>query len=102
MGAHMNARDLRSFASKLRGEILVTLSRGVSFRVEIHGSGLAFTPLSSGVTRPETLNRLQLVIDEFERSHSYRAGDYQDFSVNASYVLALLDLFLKRPRPPKA
>src|SRR4051812_20341930 len=75
------------------GKTLTTRARGTTFAVEVDGRGLIFTPVSSGQGRPETARRIQSVLDEFERTKSFKAGDYQQLSMNASYILALLEAY---------
>ena len=89
----MDAKDLVRFAGTLRGKKFTTRARGTAFGVEVDGRGLIFTPVSSGQGRSEIASRLQLVLDEFERTKSVKAGDYQQLSMNASYILALLEAY---------
>jgi hypothetical protein len=87
--------DFLSFVRTLEGEVIPTLAGRAQFRVHIVDNGLEFTPLSTEQPRGHTRAYVQRVLDHFRATGSWSTADYQ-FTVNASYQLALIDRYLNR------
>ena len=75
---------------KLDGSRLVTMARGRGFTVHASLDRIEYIPDSSGHPRPDSWERIALVIDRYNETRSKLPGDYQDLTYDASYVLALL------------
>lgn len=96
--AHLpSAQTLLTYARELRGAVLETLTRKTSFRIEVIGSDLEFTPSTSRAARRERQATLTKVLERFGDINSYQMSDYQDLSFNASYILALVKHWQNSP-----
>lgn len=84
----MDAQELMRFASALANETLTTDARGAAFPVKSLASGIEFTPFSSGETRLVPREKLDEACPAFERSGSFRTGDYQSMTFDSLYLLA--------------
>lgn len=87
--------EYMGFVRTLEGEVLPTLAGRAQFTVRVVDNGLEFTPLSTDRPRRHTRAYVQRVLDRFQETGSLSTADYQ-FTVNASYQLALIDRFLQR------
>jgi hypothetical protein len=95
MGVPIPLDDFLSFVRSVEGEVIPTLAGRARFRVRVVDNGLEFTPLSTEQPRGHTRAYVQRVLDRFHATGSLSTADYQ-FTVNASYQLALIDRFLQR------
>jgi hypothetical protein len=92
----VNVDDLIRFSRTLDGEELQTLKRGSKFMVKVTNGGLVYIPTSTNIPRLHPRKWLARVCNEFSRTNSFRPGDYQKITANASYVLALIRIYLDR------
>ena len=86
----MNAGEFLRFASTLEEVRLETGVRRAGFRVVALDSGLEITPESSSLPRVIQAARIQLFLDEYQRSGAKSAGHYHDVTFDASYLLAVM------------
>lgn len=86
----MTAETLLRFASTLEGERLETGVRRAGFTVAVSDAGIQITPESSGKPRLVQGSSIRRFLEEYARSGSKRAGDYQEVSFDASYLLAII------------
>ena len=86
----MTVQALVKFASTLEGERLETGVQRAGFRVSVSGSGIAVTPESTGRTRAIPRSSIERFLEEYGRVRSTKAGDYQQVSFDASYLLAII------------
>ncbi len=95
-------RDFMRFVRTQDRQTLKTLAREKPFDVRVVRGGLEYTPHSTGKARFQEDRFIQRVAERFVDLKSFQPGDYQDISVNASYVLALIRRYLDertiRPR----
>ena len=96
MAERITADALMRFARTLDGQVLTTSARGVPFTVSVAGGRLEFTPASTGKSRPASPASLDRVLQQFAATGSTSPGDYQQLTVNASYILTLIDMYRKR------
>jgi hypothetical protein len=94
-GVSIPIDDFLSFVRTLEGEVIPTLAGRAQFTVRVVDNGLEFTPRSTEQPRGHTRAYVQRVLDRFRETGSMSTADYQ-FTVNASYQLALIDRFLRR------
>jgi hypothetical protein len=87
--------DLLRFASNLRGERLTTAARRAEFSVHVVPGGLEITPESSRKRRFVSREMLQMVLDEYDRTRSVRPGKYHHITFDSSYLLALVDRYVR-------
>jgi hypothetical protein len=90
------AHDFLRFASSIEGERLTTAARGAAFTIRTLPRGIEITPESSGMSRVVNHERIDLFLQEYERSRSVRPGHYQDITFDASYLLAITARFVAR------
>ena len=81
---------LRSFAKANDGRIFPTVGGQAKFMLIVHDDGLEFVPLSTRRGRIQKNDMIRRIIDYYNQTESLRPGDYQSFTVNASYTLALI------------
>lgn len=91
----MSSLTLARFRSEVRaldGHVLVTLHRRERFslRIPLDGSGVEFTPLSTGKVRHQSWNYIERVLEMYSRTKSLHPGDYKDVTANASCTLAVM------------
>jgi hypothetical protein len=72
---------------------LATHARGCTFHVQVIDGGLVYTPESTGKPRPQMNRDIDRVLDRFHESGSFRPVDYTDLTVNALYLLAIIEMF---------
>ena len=88
------ANELLRFASTLEGETVVTGARRAAFSIRVVPEGLEITPASSGTPRVVRREKIQSVLDEYERSGSTRTTDYLTVTFDSSYLLALINCYI--------
>jgi len=54
----------------------------------------SFCPRLRGKVRPHTQRYVERVLEAFNSTHSFVTTDYR-FTVNASYMLTLIDMYLR-------
>jgi len=87
--------DLIEFARTIEGELLTTLSGSSTFTVAVtEKKGIDYTPDSTGKPRHQTYNYTKRVCEQFSETQSLRRSEY-GFTAHGSYVLALIDLYIK-------
>jgi hypothetical protein len=86
--------NFRAAARSVDGQELATLRRRDYFAVRLlpDGSGLEYTPRSSGKARKQTWQYVEKVIALYNETLSLRPGDYKDITNHASYTLTIIDL----------
>jgi hypothetical protein len=94
----LDRNDLLSFCNGLDGQYLMTSGRGVKFRFEFSPRHFFYTPVSTSTRRSQQISYFWKVVDNFEKTGSFRPTDYTRVSRNASYALTLISLYLN----PKA
>lgn len=80
----------RTLAEALDGARLKTVAQGREFSIQVSPDGMAFTPRSTRKERVVPWSQVERVIQAYKETASYRKSDYQDFSFDASYILAIL------------
>lgn len=92
----LDIKEFLSFLKTLDGQPFRTLHRKLLFEVNVVPSGLYYTPKSSGTPRIQQWKFIERVALRFKETESFHPGDYQDISVNASYLLTLIDVYLRK------
>jgi len=87
------------FCKSLVGSTIKTAGGRAKFTLSsAQYNKLCYTVLSTGKTRPHTRRRIEMVLDRYDKTKSFRQVDYLGITVNAPYVLALIRLYCsKRP-----
>ena len=92
----MSVMTLLKFRQGLRaldGSVLETLYRAQRFAVRVlpDGSGVEYTPLSTGKSRTQSWDYVDRVLDLYNSTHSLHPGEYKDVTNHASYTLTIVD-----------
>lgn len=93
--ARISTQSFLAFCHSLEGREVRTRAGRSSFTVQVVDGGLEFTLLSRKKVRRETRRRVDVVLDRFEKCGSFTTPDYHDCTVNSSYMLTLIDRYLK-------
>lgn len=91
---------LLRFASTLKGEELPTAGGRATFTVRVLRRGFEVTPRSTGKARVISLRKIEQILGEYEQSRSGRPGNYTSSTFDASYILTLIDRYLREERGP--
>jgi hypothetical protein len=91
----VTADDLIVFARTLEGQLITTMSRKATFRVEVTDKGMEYIPTSSGKPRKQTYSYIKRICDHFSDTQSFRKSDY-GFTAHASYALALIEKYINK------
>jgi hypothetical protein len=80
-------------ARGLHGSVLPTLHRAERFAIRVHsdGSGVEYTPQSTGKTRTQSWEYVERVIGQYNRTHSLHPGEYKGITNHASYTLTIIE-----------
>jgi hypothetical protein len=85
-----------NFCKSVEGQVIFTLAQKAEFTFRVVDDGLEFTPLASKTLHKHTRQYVDGVLDLFEESgRSYITTHYNKYTVNASHMLALIDMYLK-------
>ncbi|MDD4113513.1 MAG: hypothetical protein PHC56_10865 [Herbinix sp.] len=84
------------FVKGLKGQTIYTIAKEKPFTVDVISNGLIYTPFSTMKPRTHIKNFIERVLERFETTESFKPADYHDISVNASYNLALLKMYLDK------
>ena len=93
--------SLRAFARTLEGQTLTTRAQKKPFLIRVRETGLEYTPLSTGEPRLEPDKFVQRFLARYAETGSLRLAEYQNISVNASYLTALIERFGQRGSGPR-
>lgn len=91
----IDLRAFKGFVRTLEGRTLKTRVQGKSFTVQVRGATILLTPQSTGKPRPMTDDQLEHFLDMFAENGSFQATEYVRETRNASYLLALVEMYLK-------
>ena len=96
MAARISRDDFVAFVNTLAGQELTTRAQHRPFTVSVNPNGLEFMP-SSQKPRQQSFADIDDVLEEFAASGSLQPGDYQPETMNRSYLLTLIAMYLERP-----
>lgn len=91
----ISTHSFLAFCQSLDGREVRTRAGRSSFVVCVVDGCLEFTLLPRNKVRRETRRRVDVVLDRFEKYGSFTTTDYHDCTVNSSYMLTLIDRYLK-------
>lgn len=91
----IDADDFIAFCKNFEGQTIPTLGKRAKFTVAVTEEGLVFTPLSK--PRQHTKAYVEKVLSRYAQDGSMSASDYR-FTVNASYMLPLVALYVERKK----
>ena len=86
--------DFQETVNANAGEVLVTAGGRARFRLETTDDGVRFTPLSTEKSRGLNTEAVRRYLDVFNETQSTTTSDYTDKMRNASYVLAVIKLWI--------
>jgi len=93
-----SVETLLAFCHTKHGEIMTTLVRKSTFRIEVAGDYLAITPGSSQAPRLERKSSISSLLNRLAKTQSFQMSDYQDVTFNASYVLSIVKAWQRETR----
>lgn len=88
--------DINSFIKfymPLQGQTFTTVGGYTKFQLLSVQTNKLVYKVSTGKTRDHTRKRIGMVLDHYKKTKSLRPKDYQDISVNASYILRLIECY---------
>ncbi|HEX9901709.1 MAG TPA: hypothetical protein VGB72_02485 [Acidobacteriota bacterium] len=91
----MTFEDLLAYTRTLEGRGLRTLAKDAKFKVSVSKGSILYTPESTGKERGHTFKFARRVFERFLKTKSFIPRDYQDISVNASYMLAVIAMYVE-------
>jgi len=93
----INFNSFMAFRKTLEGQTLSTKGGNARFvLVSAKNNRLDYLVVSTQKYRHSTRRWIQAVLDHYALTNSLRPVDYMDVTYNASYTLALMDLYLKQ------
>jgi hypothetical protein len=90
----MTYSDFLQTVSENDGEVLSTSGYRATFRLEKGNNGVRFIPISSGDTRKLNQQAIECYLKIFNQTQSTKTTDYTDAMQNASYVLAIIKVWI--------
>jgi hypothetical protein len=88
----LNFISLRGYIKRnLIGRKIKTLARQKVFTVKVSSNGLIYTPNSTGKPRPHGQKFVERFLERYNITRSLSPSNYTDISVNASYLLAIIE-----------
>lgn len=91
----VSVADIAGFAHALRGQTLATRSMNKPFTVSVRQNGLEYLPHSTVKPRLNDWQAIQKVLKQFNKTQSFKTSDYDEITQNASYLLAVVDIYQK-------
>jgi tRNA(Ile)-lysidine synthase TilS/MesJ len=92
----ISTKSFLEFCSSLEGQEQRTLARQARFMVKVVDDGLVFIPGSSNKSRTHKRNYVERMLEDFaHKDHSRKTSDYNGYTADASYQIALMDKYVK-------
>lgn len=91
---NLNRQDLKEYAKSIDGATLETRARYHKFLFQVDDMGFYYTPLSTMKRRTQENKYIDLVIERFNNKRSLMPSHYHDLTMNASYLLAVIEKYL--------
>lgn len=85
----------KAFIQSLKYGTLETETQKRKFRFKVIASGIKYTPAGSGKSRENGYKNLERVFNRVIETGSRRPKDHLELTMNASYALALIGLYLR-------
>lgn len=82
-----------NFLQGVKSGNLQTMARKAKFRFVVLPDRVDIIPASTNRRRKHPVKYLKRVFETHDRNGSWRPSDYHHITVNASYALALIDLY---------
>jgi hypothetical protein len=99
---HLTLEALKTFAAGLDGQTLVTRFRKKRFGLSVSARGFEYTPEHSGKARMQEWKWIERILELYNEQRSLHPADYNDLTVNASYVLTVVGAYLDSVSSPVA
>lgn len=85
---------LKTFGAGLNGKTLVTRFRKRRFSLSVSDQGFEYTPEQSGKPRMQQWKWIERILKRYNQKPSLHPADYNDLTVNASYILPIIRAYL--------
>ena len=89
------SEDFIIYVKSMEGKCFLTQFRGKPFTIENASNGFFFTPQSTGKTRFHDFDTLRRILEKYNHTSSLHPKDYFDITMNASYTLALIKIYVE-------
>jgi predicted HNH restriction endonuclease len=97
----MTYSDFLQTVNENDGEVLSTSGDRATFRLGKGNNGVRFIPISSGKPRELNQEAIERYLKVFDQTQSTKTTDYTDAMRNASYVLAIIKVWIgQQPQAP--
>lgn len=90
--------ELTQFAHSISGSTLETRVRHCKFLFFVDDQGFHYTPESTGKARIQEEQYIERVLERFNSTGSLNPSDYQDITLNPSYIVAVIERFIMASR----
>jgi hypothetical protein len=90
--------SLRSFAATLDGQVLRTSAQQKRFTLNLLDNGFEYVPKSSNKPRRTTKEMVERALERYNESRSLAPGHYSDITVDASYLMRLIEMKIQADR----
>lgn len=91
---NINRQELKEYAKSINITTLETRSRHNKFLFFVDDKGFHYTPESTKKPRTQENRYMDLVLERFNEKRSLSPKDYNDLTMNASYLLAVIEKYI--------
>lgn len=86
----ITADQLLAEARRLQGAKLASIGGRATFTVHVEGDSLVFTPTSTKRPRRQPRQKIEELLDIYNKTGSYATTTYHDVTYNSVYFLGLI------------
>ena len=91
----INLEAFMAFCKTLEGRTLSTVGGKAQFKLSlVKNEGIYYTLKSTGKERSASKRHVERVLSRYTATDSLRNQDYVEITLNSSYILALIKLYL--------
>ncbi|NMB55406.1 MAG: hypothetical protein GYA15_11950 [Leptolinea sp.] len=91
---NITLQGLKTFSKKMNRMMLQTGARHSKFLFFVDDFGFHYIPESTQKPRTHEDHYIERVIERFNQGGSLRPVDYSDITVNASYLLVIIEKYI--------
>lgn len=91
---NINLQELKEYAKSLNGTTLETRTQHRKFQFYADNEGFHYKPLSTMKMRNQDDKYIDLVLERFNKKKSLRTSVYHDLTMNASYLLVVIEKYI--------
>lgn len=91
---YITLQELKQYSKSINQTTLETRARHNKFLFSVDDVGFHYIPESTGKPRIQENRYIERVIERYNEKRSLSPRDYNDLTVNASYLLAVIEKFI--------